>query len=520
MKGLKIKGLKTMLIISLLLILNLSTVNAENNYDFDPLSDIYLTVEINSIRALEDDIDKDSDPDFFIRVFINNDLFQSQVYHDTKYLYDINWTATKNVPDDEKFVDIVIELWDKDVVNKSCDISPDDISTRDHYNVEIKYDIRTGHWTGDDSLGCVDESGYGRLNGCDDESFYKKERDCELWFSIYQNDYDNDNVPYWAEVNLYNTDPLVSNLGEDLDNDFLPFEYEHFWGYNPMLFEEHKEIDPEHDSLTNYEEYLTHQWKSNPYADDLFLELDQMEEGPRGQGSKITDVTRELITTPYSKRNIVFHLDDGCMGGGETLPYERISWITNDRDIYQKYFLENEWRRGVFRYGIIVNEHKPIAGLEFAGDGTIVDFCRPGLNCFIISSKIMEKSAGKTGNSVDYIFACAIFHELGHTMGVYMGYPPGCDNQFSNSPFQIGWWRYKNYKSSMNYHYTYKMIDYSDGTNGRNDFNDWGNMELTHFEYSDKESESQQNSMKDEIVQFISEKIEFMRYFLLLLSYL
>ena len=478
--------------LSLILLSNSLIVSAYSQIDdYDPLVDVHITVEISSIRALEENIDKNSDPDFFVRIFINGETFESKVWKDSKYLYDVNWTAAKNVPDDNPFVDIVIELWDNSIVNKSCDISPDDISTFDSYNVEITYDIRTGRWTGDDSLGCRDKSGYGRLNGCDDGSYYKEERDCELWFTIYQNDYDNDNVPYWAEVNLYNTDPLVSNIGEDLDNDLLPFEYEHFWGYSPILFEDHEEIDPEGDSLTNYEEFLTSKWKSNPYADDLFLELDQMEEGPNGQGSQITDVTRELITTPYAKRNIVFHLDDGCMGGGEILPFEKVSWITNDREIYKKYFLENEWRRGVFRYGIIVNEHKPIAGLEFAGDGTIVDFCRPGLNCFIISSKIMEKSARRTGNSVDYIFACAIFHELGHTMGVYMGYPPGCDNQLSKSPLQPGWWRYKNYKSSMNYHYTYKMIDYSDGTNGRNDFDDWTNMDLTHFEYSDKESESQ-----------------------------
>ena len=39
--------------------------------DFDPLVDINITVEIQCIRALKQ-IDELSDPDFFIKVFINN----------------------------------------------------------------------------------------------------------------------------------------------------------------------------------------------------------------------------------------------------------------------------------------------------------------------------------------------------------------------------------------------------------------------------------------------------------------
>ncbi len=52
--------------------------------------------------------------------------------------------------------------------------------------------MKTGHWTGDDAL--QDISGYGRLNGCDDGTIYKKDRDCELWFSITQNDFEQDSI--------------------------------------------------------------------------------------------------------------------------------------------------------------------------------------------------------------------------------------------------------------------------------------------------------------------------------------
>jgi hypothetical protein len=34
----------------------------------------------------------------------------------------------------------------------------------------------------------------------------------------------------------------------------------------------------------------------------------------------------------------------------------------------------------------------------------------------------------------------------------------------------------------MNYHYTYKILDYSDGSNGGRDFDDWSNLDFNYFE--------------------------------------
>ena len=71
-------------------------------------------------------------------------------------------------------------------LNKLCDISTlyFDDNYRDSYDVELLYSIKTGHWWGDDSLSSTswssDDSGYGRLNGCDDGSIYNNDRDCEL----------------------------------------------------------------------------------------------------------------------------------------------------------------------------------------------------------------------------------------------------------------------------------------------------------------------------------------------------
>jgi len=68
-------------------------------------------------------------------------------------------------------------------------------------------------------------------------------------------------------------------------------------------------------------------------------------------------------------------------------------------------------------------------------------------------------------------------HETGHTLGIYN---PGVDNHQGYLPWQIDYWRYGPYKSSMNYRYIYNgVIDYSDGSRGKNDFDDWSAMDLT-----------------------------------------
>ncbi|HEC75715.1 MAG TPA: hypothetical protein ENI33_00445, partial [Thermoplasmatales archaeon] len=183
--------------------------------DFDPLVDIVVTVEIKEIRSLEtkylgrtiDKIDDFSDPDFYIKVFINGEEFKSPVWRNQKYVKP-EWNVSLNVPDDEEFVNITIQLWDADVMgDKLCDIDNNYDEYPESYDIDLIYSIKNGHWFGDDYIsnenfwGYPDLSGYGRANGCDDNSIYQNNRDCEIWFDIYQNDYDGDGIPYWVEVN-------------------------------------------------------------------------------------------------------------------------------------------------------------------------------------------------------------------------------------------------------------------------------------------------------------------------------
>jgi len=77
-------------------------------------------------------------------------------------------------------------------------------------SLTVTYDYRTGRWSGDDNF--KDYDGYGHYLG---ETF-------EIWFNLYQIDYDNDFIPYWTEVNILGTDPTVDDSKLDPEGDGIP----------------------------------------------------------------------------------------------------------------------------------------------------------------------------------------------------------------------------------------------------------------------------------------------------------
>lgn len=497
----KNNSVKSFFVIFILLATIIPTVvSAEDTTDFDPLVDVSVTFTLEKIRSLEKEdnhinfeeyIDKHSSPDFFVKVFINDEVKRSKIWFNTKYVYNPDFSFTVNVPDDEELVDIKIQLWDWNLgLNKLCDISADSSYLKDGYDVELTYSIKYGHWWGDDHSEHpetsipTDPSGYGRLNGCDDGSIYQHERDCELWFDISQNDADGDGIPYWVEKNVFNTDPTVDDRGRDDDQDMVPYEWEytwghyvekrwhqdefqHYWFYDPFEFENHTELDADEDGLSNYEEYLTSQWGSDPFRPDLFVELDEMEK------TKFPDDSKELLNTVYNRRNTVFHLDDGCMGGHDIIPFDELSTYDEVRSIYNDYFLhgdEDNWRQGVFHYGLLTYD---------------VDASAPGYcfrrDAFQISYLGMMKKSLWPFFDKDIVFASGYMHECGHTLRIYNGNTPGCDDSQSG-PFQKNWLKWRPYKSVMNYGYIYRILDYSDGCRGKNDFDDWNRLDLTYFQ--------------------------------------
>ena len=232
------------------------------------------------------------------------------------------------------------------------------------------------------------------------------------------------------------------------------------------------------------EEYITSSFGTDPFRKDIFLEFDYMQGSPTGEQSIIPPSSFELLKNPVHRRNIVYHFDIGEINGGELIPYQDNIPYDEIRDLYFEYFLHNDnttWRRGVFHYGLIVYKTFP-KGYGFSGDVDPFMGYLPGTNSFVLSSSQMEKNTRTSLKTIDYFYASAIMHEMGHTLGIRNGNPPGCDVQLSKYPWQPGWWIYRNYKSIMNYHYTYKLFDYSDGTHGDRDHDDWSALDFSHFE--------------------------------------
>jgi hypothetical protein len=349
--------------------------------------------------------------------------------------------------------------------------------------VELNYSISSGHWKGDDFLG--DDSGYGRLNGCSDGSIYKNKRDFELIFDIYQNDYDSDNIPYWYEVNVYLTDPMVDNSESDDDNDMIPAGWEHKWGYDPNTWDDHINLDPDNDGIQNFEEYLMCIWGSDPFRRDLFIEIDEMEEAPDGLSSIVPEKSKDLVINVYSRRDIVLHIDDGCMGGGgEVIAFDRVVGGVDLFLIYCKYFLHNDfnnWRRGIFRYCMSIYNHVTASGIAFVGEMPLLYWHARGTNTYQISSTNINQIAEYNGETIEFIYACIILHETGHTMSIDLLFPLGCDNNRTMYPWRLSYYLFRNYKSVMNYRYVWDILDYSDGSHGRGDYDDWGNLDLTFF---------------------------------------
>ena len=156
-------------------------------------------------------------------------------------------------------------------------------------------------------------------------------------------------------------------------------------------------------------------------------------------------------------------------------------------EIYDEFFLHGDsdnWRRGVFHYGIVVYS----LGISMAFSGDVPPYWgySGATNSFVISKPgpdwYYEKLNGR--KSYAYIWAANFMHEMGHNFGIRFGRPFGCDNRLASKPWMPAYYRFWNYKSIMNYRYVHAILDYSDGTHGRGDYDDWGKIDLSYFEKS------------------------------------
>ena len=476
--------------------------------------DTQITFTVKEIRAY-DKIDKFSDPDFYVKLDIEGEKIKSKIWKNQQYVKE-EWSYTFTAPVDKENINITIELRDQDIgFDKKCDLTKNNYYKKQDYTAFIKYNIPSGHWTGSDYINpqstIFDESGYGRLNGCDDHSINTNDRDCELIFDITQTDIDGDGIPAWVETNVYDTDPTVNDTGRDDDNDGVPIEweykwghmfsynyhngtYEHNWFYNPFIWEDHANFDFDRDGLNNIEEYKTSKWGSDPYRQDIFLELDQMEIGPNEKGNYLPELSKDMLRDVFGKHNIMFLIDDGWMGGGEKIPFNESTPFEDLQTYYYKYFLheDNEnWRVGAFHYAMILYFPTTADGFCFptyTGENVTFNsfvirrvYCEKYIYKYRISNIVLLKTLDRHYRR-SFIYASSLMHETGHILGIYASNTPGCDNRDTYNPLQKSWWKWLPYKSCMNYAYVFKLLDYSDGSNGKNDFDDWARIDLTRFQ--------------------------------------
>ena len=443
-------------------------------HDYDPTTDLEVIFRIDRIRKIE--FERGESPMIAMEISIDGNAFEVGYWKGID-VYP-RWRHIQDVNDSKENVSIEIKLFEIAGNEKiPCDISP---ATGKYggYAIKLTYSLKNGSWHGDDWL--RDGSGYGHAGGHEDGNY--DENDYEIWFDIYQTDADGDRLTWYEEVFVYGTDPNISDAGIDYDGDGVPIEWEDKWGYNPFKPENHSEIDVDGDGIQNIEEYMMAEWHADPFRPDIFVEVDFMKNRFFGH-TTFPEYSKEKVISAFTKHNFMLHIDDGIMGGGgEILPYEKFYTPEKLSYYYKKYFLhdgQNEWRRGIFRYCVFAQytfpSKKDVAGYSYWPTNEDI------FNCFVIGTRVI-KNYRFTPLARETAMASLFMHELGHTLGIFWHTYHGCDNITSTRPWYDGWDKYANYKSCMNYRYAWSLIDYSDGSHGPGDFNDWATIDPAFFE--------------------------------------
>jgi len=456
---------------------------------------------ITTIDGMLPGIGWDEKPEFRYNIKFDDFLWEDPLIYntwDTGFIFKNPYRVIRDQEEKEKSeieFQVIEKITDSKLLRKSSTEKP-------LTSFKVTYDYRTGRWTGDDSFN--DSDGYCYYN-CNDY---------EIWFELYQTDNDNDGIPYWTEVNVLETDPTYDDSKLDPDEDGIPTAWEWKWGYDPFKYDNHTTLDPDLDGLQNTEEYFLRKWLANPYHGEIYVEVDWSEKAPfkpykiEMQPGKILGIPRlkivktndwgmdntfwmesqQMIMDRFSEHNITIIIDDGCIetgglhNGGDILPIiggDGKADHDGSTGYFSKYYETkfDDNRKGVFRYLIITHCGGFIYNMGFGGQyDTLVIQKYPAFFKNVCGNAITPRTQ-RIGQAV------AVFHELGHSCGMAYLHCGGVDNFLDD-----GTW--DNYESCMNYvKYGYRLFDYSDGSHGENDADDWGSLDLSNFEKSEDELE-------------------------------
>jgi len=458
-------------------------------YDLDdcisPLTNQGLILDINRIRhrGLLDKIMKigiswKNKPSFYVVTEIDGLKYSSN--EEFGFTYDV-WDTflqenrfVRDAEEEQETSEIMITIVEKEKKGllRSHDVEKE--------RIHVTYDYRTGCWVGDDSF--KDDDGYGHHVG----EFF------EVWFNIYQTDFDHDGIPYWTEVNVLHTNPRVDDSNNDPDGDGIPTSWEWKWSYDPLTWDDHMQLDPDIDGMENIEEYQMAKWFADPFSQDIYIEVDCMERGGLLDREHVLyEESQQIIIERFCNHGINVYIDNGwpglpINGGGELLPHiKTISWDSGMiLQFYTNHFADE--RRGIFRY-LLMCHNGVFPMIAFSGNTEFNSYDTMVVGTFIYQMLLMPRTER-------LLLAATVLHELGHTLSIAPYTIEGCDNiSFALDittikQFLEGWHNYRsewdNYKSVMNYRYMIdlNLVDYSDGSHGYNDQNDWENFYLPFFQ--------------------------------------
>jgi hypothetical protein len=210
-----------------------------------------------------------------------------------------------------------------------------------------------------------------------------------------------------------------------------------------------------------------------PDEKDLYVEVDWMKDPSTNESYKPTTTQLTSVINAYSAHGIHAHFDTGQYGGGNELPiYVSELKFAPDSEDTDFFNIKNgdgvfdpnfsSVRRGVWHYMITgykayVDGGNASTGASYAGDD----------DALIAIGRVKELAP----TNQDMAISGTIIHELGHNLclskNTYTGQDSSC--VFSGIDTYAG----NDYTSSMNYSKQMGLIDYSEGTNGSSDHDDW-----------------------------------------------
>jgi len=265
----------------------------------------------------------------------------------------------------------------------------------DGSNVDVYYNLKTGTWTEEDSIG--DSNGYGHASGEEDGSTGSDEDDCEIWFEVYQNDYDNDGLVYWEEVNMYGTNPMEKNH------------------YKFAIMVCGGAIgDPAQPTFENTIQHAYNTLKDIGYNDEdiYYLNVDASKEGVDQIATK--NNIQEAITNWLASRSksygecFIYLINHGTDGGYFAVDSNGDGDLSDSEDYIRDYELDSWIDQVVYSTCTVV--------IEACFSGDFIDDLSEDNRIVITSSNGSQPSYGISGGEA--IFSKAFFD----TMGIGLSY--------------------------------------------------------------------------------------------------